>query len=600
MNLLAKGLGELQELSSRRQQSPVWKLPRGRSALSKSAQAIQRYYDSQADIRAIGSFESEYKPQMEELQRSFLLRPGCPRLCNKATSTSQLESNLPEIDISNRSSTSSSCCLSPQLSFEEWKSAFLNTQLPANTDPVLQPKWKNFSAVPPVIQLEEPSSSKVPWYIDVIREKEECLLMLEEEVNHLSKCEAECARKDSVISDLGEEVESLTKQLDMLRQSSILGAQTDAAAPPALRGIRSQKLRLSSTVQGSFAPSNLREEVACLQIKLNHSDRLLGSKISSLSQALMKDHEELEQLEKEYSEIQQNGLRQEASEEEIPGEMEGDEALEEEVKLEEEVEAADEAAAEEQEALTKLQELQRVNQELREELEKVKTAYDMATGAVSSLQRQLDFQQSQLCKVESEKAMLQKELRERGAQLQAMSAKFSSLREDRKHEELMGTIEQENYKLRQDVEEQESRLAKNTRLLEELQGTVSRLQAELAVSQRHLQQQQGKRQEAQSHVEALQRAEQQTRVALECMHARFERFRSKIIQATHSTAGSKSPQAEIGDDEVLEVLQRIITERLEFHHILRQKGLKVPSLHNTDLAMSPILNSKSNRKSPVK
>lgn len=47
MNLLAKGLGELQELSSRRQQSPVWKLPRGRSALSKSAQAIQRYYENQ-------------------------------------------------------------------------------------------------------------------------------------------------------------------------------------------------------------------------------------------------------------------------------------------------------------------------------------------------------------------------------------------------------------------------------------------------------------------------------------------------------------------------------------------------------------------------
>lgn len=78
--------------------------------------------------------------------------------------------------------------------------------------------------------------------------------------------------------------------------------------------------------------------------------------------------------------MQQNGLRQEASEEEIPGEMEGEEALEEEVKLEEEVEAQDEAAAEEQEALTKLQELQRVNQELCEELEKVKTAYNMATG----------------------------------------------------------------------------------------------------------------------------------------------------------------------------------------------------------------------------
>lgn len=38
-------------------------------------------------------------------------------------------------------------------------------------------------------------------------------------------------------------------------------------------------------------------------------------------------------------------------------------------------------------------------------------------------------------------------------------------------------------------------------------------------------------------------------------YQKFERYRSKIIQATFSTAGSKPPQAEVTDEEVLEAMQ---------------------------------------------
>lgn len=46
-------------------------------------------------------------------------------------------------------------------------------------------------------------------------------------------------------------------------------------------------------------------------------------------------------------------------------------------------------------------------------------------GAITSLQRQVDFQESQLQKVNMENEMLQKELRERKQQLQAMSEKVA-------------------------------------------------------------------------------------------------------------------------------------------------------------------------------
>ncbi|KFP35446.1 Coiled-coil domain-containing protein 27, partial [Chlamydotis macqueenii] len=196
------------------------------------------------------------------------------------------------------------------------------------------------------------------------------------------------------------------------------------------------------------------------------------------------------------------------------------------------------------------------------------------TGVISSLQRQLEIQESQLRRAKSEKEVLQKKLREQENQLQAMSTKLCSLREEQTHEEMPLTVEEENWSLRQVVTEQESQLAEQNKLISELQQTVSQLQAELVTSRILIRKQQQAQEAIQSQAEALQHRELQTRVALECITSKFERYRSKIIQATFSTPGSKPPQAEVTDEEVLEAMQKIINERMEFYQILKQKGVK--------------------------
>ncbi|KAK4809713.1 hypothetical protein QYF61_006543 [Mycteria americana] len=258
------------------------------------------------------------------------------------------------------------------------------------------------------------------------------------------------------------------------------------------------------------------------------------------------------------------------------------------------------ALQQEQARVAKLTELQNGERELREELQKAKDDYGMATGAISSLQRQLEIQESQLRRIKSEKEMLQKKLRERENQLQAMSTKFCSLREEQKPEEMMVTIEKENCSLRQVVTEQESKLAEQNKLISELQGTVSQLQAEVLTSRYHIHKQQRAQEAIQSQAETLQHRELQTRVALECITSRFERYRSKIIQATFSTAGSKPPQAEVTDEEVLEAMQKIINERMEFYQMLKQKGVKVPSLYSIDTSTSSPTSAKGRRKSPTR
>ncbi|XP_063209771.1 coiled-coil domain-containing protein 27 isoform X2 [Chroicocephalus ridibundus] len=181
-----------------------------------------------------------------------------------------------------------------------------------------------------------------------------------------------------------------------------------------------------------------------------------------------------------------------------------------------------------------------------------------------------------------------------------MSTKICSLSEEREHDEMMMAIEKENCSLRQAVTEQESKLAEQNKLIGELQGTVSQLRAEVLSSQHHIHKQQQAQQEIQSRAEALQHRELQTRVALERITSRFERYRSKIIQATFSTAGSKPPQAEVTDEEVLEAMQKIINERLEFHQMLKQKGVKVPSLYSIDTSSPSPASAKGRRKSPAR
>ncbi|XP_047923308.2 coiled-coil domain-containing protein 27 isoform X3 [Anser cygnoides] len=260
----------------------------------------------------------------------------------------------------------------------------------------------------------------------------------------------------------------------------------------------------------------------------------------------------------------------------------------------------EQAEGEEDTLIAQLIAFQDANEELCALLQNARDDYKIATGVVCSLQRQLEIQESQLRKTESEKERLEKELRERESQLQAMSAKFCSLREEQKHEEMMVTTEKENCSLRQVVTEQESKLAEQNKLISDLQGTVSQLEAEALTNRYQIHKQQRAQEEMQSQAETLQHTELQTRVALECLTSRFERFRSKIIQATFSTAGSKPPQAELTDEEVLEAMQKIINERIEFHQMLKQKGVRVPSLYNIDAATSSPTNSKGRRKSPAR
>ncbi|KAB0393259.1 hypothetical protein E2I00_016148, partial [Balaenoptera physalus] len=236
-NWIEKGLVVLRQAASRDEQTPEWKLRQKERSLSKSAQAINRYYKKMRDFNKDTSpQDSGFLSEMEELRRKFLTR--------SATTLA-----LPE-----------DTCVSS----ETWKVTedLLSGQESLDTksgSQVLSPAPSN-----PVLGQSYPRKW-VPWYISVIHEKvagdgwgpgqqaslpgpgaaallgaggaggasewldraRSCpvsaqdwrLFALGKEVQHLSEVEVQVQKKDQEILALQEEREALRKQLKCFLQS---------------------------------------------------------------------------------------------------------------------------------------------------------------------------------------------------------------------------------------------------------------------------------------------------------------------------------------------------------------------------------------------
>ncbi|XP_065752482.1 coiled-coil domain-containing protein 27 [Phocoena phocoena] len=590
-NWVEKGLIVLRQVASRNEQTPAWKLRQKERSLSKSAQAINRYYRKMRDFNKDTSpQDSGFLSEMEELWHKFFTRPGCPQFSTRSTSMTHYGSattlDLPE---------------DRYISSETWKVTedLLSGQegLDMKVDGCQLPFSKsvcefNYLRKKSEAQVLSPAPSNpilgqsyprkwVPWYISVIHEKDRCLFALGKEVQRLSELEVQVQKKDAEILALQEEREALRKQLKRLlksksQEASLSEVMTEwpAESAPKLQG----RLNTLRTFFGGKEEPEHRQQMQGEHAMTDRGKDLEGG-----------SYEEEEGLEREADPAADEGARASASRKGIlqekaatvvaaEGAMEGEAAGGKR--------AASMAHTFTGELRAQLEGHEELVREFQFQLEIMRTRHSLATGAIMSLQRQVEIQESQLQSFKTENEALQKELRERKQQLQAMSDKFSNLREDKKHEEMMGQIEKDNLLLRQQVSELEKELVKRERTISELEAKVSQLQAQVNQSQDHLQRRKQLQEEMQNKNEMIQRAEQQALVALESAQSRLERLRNKIIQATFDTIEFKSLATEISDSDILEALQRIISERTDYYNQLKQKGIKVPPLQQSEILSS--------------
>ncbi|XP_040843524.1 coiled-coil domain-containing protein 27 [Ochotona curzoniae] len=559
-NSMAKGLMALQMVAGRDAQKPDWRLHQARRCPKPAVE-----------------------PPAEEPGKGVLLRPGCPQFSTRATSTSHFDpaalEGLPrDLCISSEIRRAEDLLLGRRVSDRSQDGCLLpaSKSLYELRGSHRTQESQTCSPIPSgSVVAESPPTKRVPWYLSVIHEK----------LRRLAPLETQVRKKDEELLALQEEREALRKQLKGL-------LRTKGRQGPGLTGRPSEAaLKLA---QLSLMKVSERDQELQLRTETQGESQALQAAKEPALDSIQKE-EGLERKPEGGRERELAGERGATQEEEEEQEEEGQEE-EEQRELTEEEEVFRPPGyplmeAFEEELMAQLEEYEQAILEFQHELELSRNRYSLTTGAITSLERQLNFQDLEMRRINTENEALQKELRERKQQLRAMSDKFSSLREDKKHQELTDLTEKDNLLLRQQISELDSELSRRGLVITKLEAKVSELQEQVDLDHNHLQRQKQLWEDLRGRNEVIRQAEQQARVALESTQARLERLRNKILQATFSVTGFKS-STEITDSDILEALQRIITERSDFHTQLKQKGVKVPPLQQSETTL-PIKSKKT-------
>ncbi|XP_040182513.1 coiled-coil domain-containing protein 27 [Rana temporaria] len=552
---------DLQWTGVRRPQTARWRIPKSdsrREKYSKSAQEPLCSYEAQSlgfSSSTAFSFESIISSQVTDLQSSggshhgYCKNGGLP-----------MDRKLPHIH--------------------------------SSADPNRSSIWDGSSPILHHIGTQSPQTYltsveiKAPWYISVLHEKERCLLKLGEEINRLSRFEVETKRKDQIISTLRIEISELQSDLQHLSRPPHTGREEDSSWVERLDDGSLHSTNGFPEFEECPPTRDVTREVLNSPTSPRDPFRNLERNVSTISLA-----GSFSELQRELQSPQMGGEQILHDDEIAAHTLDGEKTAEPEKEEEDEDEEEEEDVGSVDDSQEQIPEVQK----LQEELEVIRKDYNISQGVISSLQRTISSHQSKLRKCESEKEDLQRTLLERGAQLQAMSSKFSSMREERKHEEVMAAMEKENYDLRELVSEMRSEVSRRNDLIGELKSDAQRLQREVLEVQSQVRKKEGEKNRIESKAGELATSEQRARVTLEALQSRFERFRSKIIQAAYTAPGFRGPQVEVPDNDILETMQKIIAERSDFHQQLKQKGVKVPPLHQSETS-HPAAKHPSSRK----
>ncbi|XP_052034272.1 coiled-coil domain-containing protein 27 [Apodemus sylvaticus] len=599
---ISKGLMALQSIAGRGTQNSEKKPQSTRQSLSKATQAVGCFYCKEDQIKKLTKHNG-FVAEMEDMRKAFLMRPGCPQFSTRTTSVSHVGSatmvDLPGTcsgvwkteDLARLGSASS---VDGQL-FPFSKSACeLYYPRKRSEPPALSP-----TGSPTVVKKSQ--RTRMPWYISVIHEKDHSLLLMGEELQRYSEMETQMQKKDQEILTLQKEKEALKKQLKNLLRSK--GTESSSASIRMDRSFETPlKLGRLSMLKTIYKEEDELQRWMQMQEEYNlaESSKELHMEPGSTVEEKSPEGPPEETLPAKLRASQsKTGILLEVSPEEEEEEAKGTE--EEELSVDEEEESWELREEEErrpkrsysmtesfeEELMAQLEEYERMLMDFQSELEFTRSRYSLATGAITSLQRQTDFQESQLRKVTTENELLEKELRERKKQIQDMTDKFSNLREEKKHQEIMGLIEKENLILRQQVADLKTELVNSQQTIEELNTQTKELEDQVNTDKDHLRRWKELHDDLQARNEMIQQAEQQTRVVLEATQARLEKLRNKIIQAVFSVSvsGTKNLSTELSDTHILDSLQRIISERSDFYSQLKQKGVKVPPLQQSDVSL---------------
>ncbi|XP_069774404.1 coiled-coil domain-containing protein 27-like isoform X2 [Narcine bancroftii] len=441
--------------------------------------------------------------------------------------------------------------------------------------------------------LNRTSRHRIPWHFHVIH-GEKSKALVEEKTRILSVTEVESEKKDVHIATLQDEVTSLTRKLrssieeDMLKMQSMHKMQNELESLKEVKDESNQK---------DLIIADLRDQIwqLGLQVRLLRDDVSIAALDTLMDEESSAQQQECKGTREACAEISSKSDSQEKC---VEGEertlsMEGDEVegkrslmliLSEAIKsssisLKSVDQKDNESLSTEEENVGPL--VMR-NKELEKKVKEMEENYNMSTGTVKSLNRKLSLMEAELRKSETTLIKLRKELRERCSQLQDMSSKFSSLREEGNQIQMVKVLQNENVQLKELVAKLQAEVRESRELTSRLSEERDSLHLHLREEEERQKQLQDVCDRSKAENSILQCQLQEQQVALQATGARLERFISRMVQAIYSTPGIEQPTTQITDEDTFAAFKKILDERLEFYGMLNAHEVAVHPLFSSN------------------
>uniref|UniRef100_H2Y911 Uncharacterized protein n=1 Tax=Ciona savignyi TaxID=51511 RepID=H2Y911_CIOSA len=163
-------------------------------------------------------------------------------------------------------------------------------------------------------------------------------------------------------------------------------------------------------------------------------------------------------------------------------------------------------------------------------------------------------------------------------QIHALSTKIANLREDKKHEGIIAEMERESTEMNSLLQSLQSTNAKQQEKLEKQSRDLRKIHRQNKQYLESGRTAETQVEELQRELSELQRSEQAAKVLSEQTGSKYERLRSRVIQAVFTAPGAVKPEQTLSDIEVLKSIQKIIEDRSEFHQQLADLGNNPPPL----------------------
>lgn len=433
----------------------------------------------------------------------------------------------------------------------------------------------------------EDSSKDSPWYVTMLQEKEDRILQMGGEISRLHAIDTEIRQKDDQIAELRRQLTQIamarTNQ-DNLTESIIIDLKT-----------RIQLLSDEIVRIGAFEEESKKkgERIHELQQKIKaietekESSAVLGMGVDEPAVELVASScdgrstvlsERLEDISSENFAASKDHFDQkvESLRESVRSATADVAALQDEFDnlVPEKLTPEDEVIFIKDELSRKMGMIEDLERQLKESQKEL----ILNEGLVQALQRDVLISENKVMKLTTQIEKSEIKMREAIAESKAMSKKFSDLRESRKHNDIIATNEHELNLTKDALRESQNRIEKMKAKMEKQSKELRDYHRKVRRGN-ELDRKQGEEiKNLCRDLEDIRRREQLSRVSAEQSSSRFERLRSRIIQAVYTTPGAAIPESCINDGLLFNAVKKIIKDRSVFHQKILETQSDYPPL----------------------